>query len=215
MRLPRRPAAVRAARRRGDPRALPDLQLRQLLRHERVAHEGEEPRPRVRGHLSRRRRGPAPARPRRPGQDASGLRDPLGARREEGRRRALRGLLRPPDEDPDELPPRRRSLQGIHPPAVRGGGGPRLGRARRVEAAPLGAGRPLQPPEHPLQPQEDHDRHVELRGRAGPGFGERDRLEDRVGSRIRSRLFEMCLMVTMRGDDFRRTVVQGQIRSRF
>jgi hypothetical protein len=36
-----------------------------------------------------------------------------------------------------------------------------------------------------------------------------------VGSRIRSRLFEMCLMVTMRGDDFRRTVVQGQIRSRF
>jgi DNA replication protein DnaC len=45
--------------------------------------------------------------------------------------------------------------------------------------------------------------------------GERDRLEDRVGSRIRSRLFEMCLMVPMRGDDFRRTVVQGQIRSRF
>lgn len=45
--------------------------------------------------------------------------------------------------------------------------------------------------------------------------GERDRLEDRVGSRIRSRLFEMCLMVPMRGEDFRRTVVQGQIRSRF
>jgi DNA replication protein DnaC len=45
--------------------------------------------------------------------------------------------------------------------------------------------------------------------------GERDRLEDRVGNRIRSRLFEMCLMITMRGDDFRRTVVQGQIRSRF
>lgn len=45
--------------------------------------------------------------------------------------------------------------------------------------------------------------------------GERDRLEDRVGNRIRSRLFEMCLMVPMRGDDFRRTVVQGQIRSRF
>lgn len=41
--------------------------------------------------------------------------------------------------------------------------------------------------------------------------GERDRLEDRIGSRIRSRLFEMCLMVTMRGDDFRRTVVQGRI----
>ncbi len=41
--------------------------------------------------------------------------------------------------------------------------------------------------------------------------GERDRLEDRIGSRIRSRLFEMCLMITMRGDDFRRTVVQGRI----
>ena len=44
--------------------------------------------------------------------------------------------------------------------------------------------------------------------------GERDRLEDRVGNRIRSRLFEMCLIVAMRGDDFRRTVVQGRIRSR-
>ncbi len=45
--------------------------------------------------------------------------------------------------------------------------------------------------------------------------GERDRLEDRVGSRIRSRLFEMCVTLTMRGDDFRRTNLQGQIRSRF
>ncbi|HEY7369605.1 MAG TPA: ATP-binding protein [Thermoanaerobaculia bacterium] len=45
--------------------------------------------------------------------------------------------------------------------------------------------------------------------------GERDRLEDRVGSRIRSRLFEMCLLVPLRGDDFRRTVVQGRIQSRF
>jgi DNA replication protein DnaC len=45
--------------------------------------------------------------------------------------------------------------------------------------------------------------------------GERDRLEDRVGSRIRSRLFEMCLMVPLRGDDFRKTVVQGRMRSQF
>jgi DNA replication protein DnaC len=45
--------------------------------------------------------------------------------------------------------------------------------------------------------------------------GERDRLEDRVGARIRSRLSEMCLHVAMRGDDYRRTVVQGQIRTRF
>jgi DNA replication protein DnaC len=41
--------------------------------------------------------------------------------------------------------------------------------------------------------------------------GERDRLEDRIGSRIRSRLFEMCVMVTMRADDYRRTVVQVRI----
>jgi DNA replication protein DnaC len=45
--------------------------------------------------------------------------------------------------------------------------------------------------------------------------GERDRLEDRVGSRIRSRLFEMCLLVPLRGDDFRKTVVQGRMRSQF
>lgn len=45
--------------------------------------------------------------------------------------------------------------------------------------------------------------------------GERDCLEDRVGSRIRSRLFEMCVLVELRGEDFRKTVVQRQIRSRF
>lgn len=44
--------------------------------------------------------------------------------------------------------------------------------------------------------------------------GERERLEDRVGARIRSRLSEMCLHVTMRGADFRREVVQGRIRAR-
>jgi DNA replication protein DnaC len=50
---------------------------------------------------------------------------------------------------------------------------------------------------------------------ADSASGERDRLEDRVGSRIRSRLFEMCLLVPLRGDDFRRTVVQSRIQSRF
>lgn len=45
--------------------------------------------------------------------------------------------------------------------------------------------------------------------------GERDSLEDRVGARIRSRLYEMCLMVPLRGDDFRRTVKQENLRSRF
>jgi len=44
--------------------------------------------------------------------------------------------------------------------------------------------------------------------------GERDRLEDRVGARIRSRLSEMCLQVPMRGYDYRREVAQGKIRAR-
>lgn len=45
--------------------------------------------------------------------------------------------------------------------------------------------------------------------------GERDSLEDRVGSRIRSRLYEMCLMVPLRGEDFRKTVKQENLRSQF
>lgn len=45
--------------------------------------------------------------------------------------------------------------------------------------------------------------------------GERDSLEDRVGARIRSRLYEMCLMVPLRGEDFRRTVKQETLRQRF
>lgn len=48
-----------------------------------------------------------------------------------------------------------------------------------------------------------------------PASGEKDRLEDRVGVRIRSRLFEMCLLVELRGQDFRKTVVQDRIRSQF
>jgi DNA replication protein DnaC len=45
--------------------------------------------------------------------------------------------------------------------------------------------------------------------------GERESLEDRVGARIRSRLYEMCLMVPLRGEDFRRTVKQENLRSQF
>jgi DNA replication protein DnaC len=40
-------------------------------------------------------------------------------------------------------------------------------------------------------------------------------LEDRIGYRNRSRLYEMCLEVTLRGDDFRKQVLSAQIRSRF
>jgi DNA replication protein DnaC len=48
-----------------------------------------------------------------------------------------------------------------------------------------------------------------------PSSGERERLEDRIGYRIRSRLFEMCLLVPLRGGDFRKDVLGTRIRSRF
>jgi len=40
-------------------------------------------------------------------------------------------------------------------------------------------------------------------------------LEDRVGNRTRSRLYEMCLTVRLSGDDYRKKVLSAQIRSRF
>ena len=48
-----------------------------------------------------------------------------------------------------------------------------------------------------------------------PGSGERERLEDRIGYRLRSRLYEMCLLVPLRGSDFRKDVLGTKIRSRF
>ena len=48
-----------------------------------------------------------------------------------------------------------------------------------------------------------------------PGSGERERLEDRIGYRLRSRLYEMCLLVPLRGSDFRKDVLGTRIRSRF
>ena len=47
------------------------------------------------------------------------------------------------------------------------------------------------------------------------GSGEREKLEDRIGYRLRSRLYEMCLMVPLRGNDFRKDVLGTRIRSRF
>ena len=47
------------------------------------------------------------------------------------------------------------------------------------------------------------------------GSGEREKLEDRIGYRLRSRLYEMCLMVALRGGDFRKDVLGTRIRSRF
>ncbi|MGE5413351.1 MAG: ATP-binding protein [Syntrophomonadaceae bacterium] len=48
-----------------------------------------------------------------------------------------------------------------------------------------------------------------------PGSGDREKLEDRIGYRLRSRLYEMCLLVPLRGGDFRKDVLGTKIRSRF
>ncbi len=47
------------------------------------------------------------------------------------------------------------------------------------------------------------------------GSSEREKLEDRIGYRLRSRLYEMCLVVSLRGGDFRKDVLGTRIRSRF
>jgi DNA replication protein DnaC len=47
------------------------------------------------------------------------------------------------------------------------------------------------------------------------GSGEREKLEDRIGYRLRSRLYEMCLTVPLRGEDYRKDVLSARIRSRF
>ena len=48
-----------------------------------------------------------------------------------------------------------------------------------------------------------------------PASGEREKLEDRIGYRLRSRLYEMCLIVPLRGGDFRKEVLGTRIRSGF
>lgn len=45
--------------------------------------------------------------------------------------------------------------------------------------------------------------------------GEREKLEDRVGYRLRSRLYEMCTLVPLRGKDYRKEVLGTHVRSRF
>lgn len=45
--------------------------------------------------------------------------------------------------------------------------------------------------------------------------GEKERLEDRLGYRIRSRLYEMCDIVTLKGDDYRKQILGALTRSRF
>ena len=48
-----------------------------------------------------------------------------------------------------------------------------------------------------------------------PDSGPKLMLEDRIGYRTRSRLYEMCLAVRLRGDDYRKHVLSAQIRSTF
>ncbi len=45
--------------------------------------------------------------------------------------------------------------------------------------------------------------------------GEREKLEDRIGYRLRSRLYEMCTLVALRGKDYRKEVLGTDVRSRF
>ena len=45
--------------------------------------------------------------------------------------------------------------------------------------------------------------------------GEREKLEDRIGYRLRSRLYEMCTLVALRGQDYRKDVLGTDVRSRF
>jgi len=45
--------------------------------------------------------------------------------------------------------------------------------------------------------------------------GEREKLEDRIGYRLRSRLYEMCLLVPLRGVDYRREALGTQLRNQF
>jgi DNA replication protein DnaC len=45
--------------------------------------------------------------------------------------------------------------------------------------------------------------------------GEREKLEDRIGYRLRSRLYEMCTLVALRGEDYRKEVLGTRVRSRF
>jgi DNA replication protein DnaC len=45
--------------------------------------------------------------------------------------------------------------------------------------------------------------------------GEREKLEERIGYRLRSRLYEMCTLVPLRGKDYRKEVLGTHVRSRF
>jgi DNA replication protein DnaC len=51
-----------------------------------------------------------------------------------------------------------------------------------------------------------------IRERTGPGGVREESLTDRIGMRLRSRLYEMCKIVEIRGNDFRKVIRQGDYR---
>lgn len=44
--------------------------------------------------------------------------------------------------------------------------------------------------------------------------GEKEKLEERIGYRVRSRLYEMCTLVTLRGRDYRKELLGTDVQSR-
>jgi DNA replication protein DnaC len=47
------------------------------------------------------------------------------------------------------------------------------------------------------------------------GSGDREKLEDRIGYRLRSRLHEMCQTVLVTGEDFRKEVKRADFHARY
>jgi DNA replication protein DnaC len=56
---------------------------------------------------------------------------------------------------------------------------------------------------------EDHPREFVVMP-DGSRILKEETLEDRIGTRLRSRLYEMCKVLRLEGDDFRLTVKQAQ-----
>ena len=97
---------------------------------------------------------------------------------------------------------------------------PRPRRARGQTDDGLGRGDGLLYHQPPLQPQEDDPLHDEL-PRHGRGAEDKrdsfykkgdESLIDRIGVRLRSRIYEMCKVVEMWGDDYRKMAKQASYR---
>src|SRR6266511_334175 len=165
--LPRSGAQSGKARDGRHSGALPGLHDRGVLRQGTGTEKSETHGAGIRGPVSLRGRRAALHRPLRPWQDSSLLCDSVRADLDERGARTVRGFLQPPEPDRHVFSARIGELPGGHPRALRGCRADRPGRDRSHPSPPLGAGRSLRPPEHAVQPQEDHDRDDELRRRTG------------------------------------------------